>query len=83
MDINAEYQTGARLYFDAKRMAQDGLLVRDGCHIKVKDRLPLAPYLIFAATWDNIGLTSPISTPKIFSEMADAAFRTKFHTAGI
>lgn len=46
MDIDAEYQTGARLYFDVKRMAQDGLLVRDGCHIKVKDTLPLAPYFL-------------------------------------
>lgn len=83
MDINAEYQTGARLYFDAKKMAQNGLLVRDGCHIKVKDTLPLAPFLIFAATWDNVGLASQISTPKTFSEMADATFQTKFHTAGI
>ncbi len=83
MDINAEYQTGARLYFDAKRMAQDGLLVRDGCHLKVKDTLPLAPYLIFAATWDNIGLTSQISTPRIFSQMADTAFQAKCQTASI
>lgn len=77
MDIDAEYLTGARLYFDAKRMAQDELLVRDGCHVKVKDTMPLAPYLIFAATWDNIGLTSQISTPKNFSKMADAAFLAK------
>lgn len=75
MDINAEYQTGARLYFDAIRMAQDGLLVRDGCHLKVKDTLQLEPYLIFVATWDNIGLTSQVSTPKVFSEKADEAFR--------
>lgn len=75
MDINAEYQTGARLYFDAKRMAQEGMLVRDGCHLKVKDSLPLAPYLLFAATWDNIGLASQVSTPKFFSEKADEAFR--------
>lgn len=74
MDINAEYLTGARLYFDAQRMARDGLLVRDGCHIKVKDSLPLEPYLIFAATWDNVGLNSQVSTPKIFADMADKAF---------
>ena len=77
MDINAEYQTGARLYFDAKSMAQDGLLIRDGCHLKVKDTLPLVPYLIFAATWDTIGLAGPISTPKIFAEMADEVFQAK------
>lgn len=46
MDINAEYKTGARLYFDAEKIAKDGLLVRDGAHIKVKDFLPLEPYLI-------------------------------------
>ena len=33
---------------------------------------------IFAATWDNIGLAGPISTPKIFAEMADDVFRAKF-----
>ena len=75
MDINAEYQTGARLYFDAKSVAQDGLLVRDGCHLKVKDIMPLEPNLLFAATWDNIGIASQVSTPKIFSEKADEAFR--------
>ena len=80
MDINAEYLTGARLYFDAKRMAQDGLLVRDGCHIKVKEALPLEPYLMFTATWENVGLESQVSTPKIFAKMADEAFKTKHQT---
>lgn len=75
MDANAEYLTGARLYFDARKMAQDGLLVRDGCHVKVKDELPLDPYLIWVATWDTIGLESQISTPKIFSEQADKQFQ--------
>ncbi len=74
MDTNAEYLTGARLYFDAQKMAQDGLLVRDGTHIKVKDVLPLKPYLIWAATWDKLGLESPISTPKVFAETADKQF---------
>lgn len=36
-------------------MAYDGLLVRDGCHLKVKDKLLLKPYLIWAATWETIG----------------------------
>lgn len=75
MDVNAEYLTGARLYFDAKRMAQDGLLVRDGCHIKVKDKLPLKPYLIWAATWDTIGLESQLSIPRIFAEQSDKQFQ--------
>lgn len=75
MDVNTDYLTGARLYFNAEKMAQDGLLVRDGCHLKVKDTLPLEPYLLFAATWENIGLASQVSTPKIFSKKADEAFK--------
>ena len=75
MDTDAEYLTGARLYFDARRMAQDGLLVRDGCHIKVKDTLPLEPYLIWTATWETVGLPSRVSTPRIFAEGADRRFQ--------
>ncbi len=75
MDENSEYLTGARLYFDATRMAQDGLLVRDGCHLKVKDMLPLNPYLIWAATWETISLESQVCTPKIFAEQSDEQFR--------
>lgn len=78
MDENAEYFTGARLYFDAKKIAEDGLLLRDGCHLKVKDILPLKPYLIWAATWDIIGLSSQISTPKIFAAQADRQFQALF-----
>ncbi len=79
MDENAEYLTGARLYFDAKMIAQDGLLIRDGCHLKVKDVLPLKPYLIWTATWDTIGLASQLSTPKIFAEQADKQFENYLH----
>lgn len=74
MDIDAEYKTGARLYFDAEKIAKDGLLVRDGAHIKVKDCLPLEPYLIWAATWHKVGLESQISTPRIFAELSDEKF---------
>lgn len=74
MDIDAEYKTGARLYFDAEKIAKDGLLVRDGTHMKVKDSLPLEPYLIWTATWDKVGLESQISTPRIFAELSDEKF---------
>lgn len=74
MDIDAEYKTGARLYFDAEKIAKDGMLVRDGAHIKVKDCLPLEPYLIWTATWDKVGLESQISTPRIFTELSDKTF---------
>ncbi len=74
MDVNAKYSTGARLYFDAARIAKDGLLVRDGCHIKVKDMLPLEPYLIWSATWETAGLESQVSSPKVFASKADSRF---------
>lgn len=74
MDIYAEYKTGARLYFDAEKIAKDGLLVRDGAHIKVKDCLPLEPYLIWTATWENVGLERQISTPRIFAKLSDEKF---------
>lgn len=74
MDIDSEYKTGERLYFDAEKIAKDGLLVRDGAHIKVKDCLPLKPYLIWTATWDNVGLETQISTPRIFAELSDEKF---------
>ncbi len=79
MDENAEYKTGARLYFDMRKIAEDGLLLRDGSEIKVKDCLPLSPYLIWASTWDKIGLPDEISTPKIFAETSDAFFKKNFH----
>lgn len=71
MDIDSEYLTGARLYFDAGKMAKDGLLVRDGCHVKVKGSLPLETYLIWAATWDKVGLKNQISTPEVFAKESD------------
>ena len=74
MDEDAEYRTGARLYFDAEKIARDGLLVRDGCHLKVRDALLLEPYLLWAATWETVGLASQISTPKRFAEEADRQF---------
>lgn len=75
MDIDLEYKTGARLYFNAEKIAKDGLLVRDGAHIKVKDCLPLEPYLIWVATWDKVGLENQISTPRIFAELSDKTFK--------
>lgn len=82
MDLNSPYMSGARMYFDAKKMAEDGLLERDGCHIKVKDRLSLFPYLIWTATWDKLGISEPKSTPKEFSEAADNKFLQIFGSKG-
>ncbi len=74
MDENDEYIPGARLYFDAEKIAADGLLIRDGCHLKVKDELPLFPYLLFTATAESLGIDKT-STPKEFSEKADEKFK--------
>ncbi len=78
-DVNAAYRPGARLYLDARKMAADGLLIRDGLHVKVRDSLPLEPYLLWAATWDKLGLDGPISTPMIFSKAADRQFAILSH----
>lgn len=71
-DVNEEYIPGARFYFDAKQLAENGILVRDGLHYKVKDMLPLN-YALFIATIDNIPLKGKI-TPKTFSETSDKEF---------
>lgn len=77
-DENVEYKPGARLYFDMKKIAEDGLLIRDGGEMKVRDILQLKPYLVWTATWENVGLESPLSTPKIFADKADELFRKNY-----
>ncbi|MBR6781284.1 MAG: hypothetical protein IKM24_09760 [Clostridia bacterium] len=42
--------------------------------MKVKDILLLEPYLIWAATWDKVGLESQVSTPRVFAKRADEKF---------
>ena len=79
-DWNQTYQPGARLYFDMKRIAEDGLLIRDGSEIKVKDMLPLKPYLIWAATAKELGLEQETVTPRQFAEKADRYFQDHFRT---
>lgn len=74
MDENRDYNTGIRFYLDAKAMAEDGFLLRDGVHIKVKHRLPLDRYLLWWADWERVGLQEPVSTPRIFTEKSNAMF---------
>ena len=78
MDWDQPYRPGARLYFDMKRIAEDGLLIRDGSEIKVKDMLPLKPYLIWAATAKELDLEQETVTPRQFAEKADRYFREHF-----
>ncbi|MEN6305432.1 MAG: hypothetical protein ABFD96_22100 [Armatimonadia bacterium] len=52
---DTEYQPGVRLYFDAHLIIQAGLAVRDGLHtLKVRDRLPLQPYLVAKIGVDDL-----------------------------
>ena len=78
MDWDIPYLPGARLYFDMKRIAEDWLLIRDGSEIKVKDMLPLKPYLIWAATAKELDLEQGTVTPRQFAEKADRYFREHF-----
>jgi hypothetical protein len=77
MDVDGFYTAGARLYFNAEQVANDGLLIRDGVHVKIKGRLPLNPYLIWTATPEILGI-SELTTPRIFAETADRLFTEKF-----
>jgi hypothetical protein len=88
MDEQATYRPGVRLYFDSHRIIQDGLGVRDGLHIlKVRQRLPLQPYLIAAISSRNIypkGEPAPW-TLRTFVDQANAALvgqRPKQEPAG-
>jgi len=77
MDVDGFYTAGARLYFNAEQVANDGLLIRDGVHVKVKGRLPLNPYLLWTATPEILGI-SELTTPRIFAETSDRLFTEKF-----
>lgn len=74
MNQDMKYKTGIRLYFDSKKIARDGLLIRDGCHLKVKDKLPMEPYLLWVADWKSVGLRNQISTPAEFTAKANNMF---------
>ncbi len=72
------YRPGARFYFDAEAMALDGLLIRDGLHVKVKHKLPLAAYLLWTATPENVNPHETEWTPRKFATQADKSFEAWF-----
>lgn len=72
-DINQIYSAGARFYLNAQRLAEDGLLLRDGEHIKVKDSISLDKYLIWYSTAERLGIEQ-ITTPKKFFEKSNSKF---------
>lgn len=73
MDPDCGYTPGARFYFDTTRLLVEGLLVRDGCHYKVKDQLPLQ-LAVFTASVQTLHLQKRRLTPRIFTQEADLAF---------
>ena len=72
-DINQSYVAGARFYLDAKKLAADGLLLRDGAHIKVKNCIDLEKYLIWYSTPEILGIDE-LTTPKVFFELSNKRF---------
>lgn len=72
-DMNQIYTPGARFYLDAEKLAKDGLLLRDGEHIKVKNCIPLDKYLIWYSTAEKLGIKKE-TTPKEFFELSNKKF---------
>lgn len=70
---NQIYQSGFRFYLDAKKLAADGLLLRDGQHIKVRNKIPLDKYLIWYANAEKIGM-SVETTPDEFFKASNKQF---------
>jgi hypothetical protein len=80
-DPNAAYAPQARMYFDAHKLIENGLAVRDGTHfLKVYDQLPIADYLLLTIFEKDVTLPKgqPQWTPTLFTEQANALFARKF-----
>lgn len=75
-DENKSYEPGARIYVDAEKLANDGLLLRDGIHLKVRSELDLKKYMIASITPKD--LENMRFTPLTFSNKADKLFKNKF-----
>lgn len=73
IDVNQLYKPGARFYLDAEKIALDGLLLRDGEHIKVRDCIPLDKYLIWYSTTEKLGIRK-VSTPEEFFRLSNDKF---------
>lgn len=79
-DINQSYVAGARFYLDARALARDGLLFRDGAHIKVRDYIDLEKYLIWYSTPEILGIEEN-TTPKDFFELSNERFMKMYKEA--
>lgn len=65
---NQTYQAGCRFYLDSQKLANDGLLLRDGQHIKVTKEIQLDKYLICYLTADSIGLPTETTPKEVFEQ---------------
>ncbi len=72
-DVNQSYIAGARFYVDGRALARDGLLIRDGAHIKVRDSIDLEKYLIWYSTPEILRIGEH-TTPKEFFELSNERF---------
>lgn len=72
MEQDCEYQPGARFYFDTNNLAENGLLIRDGAHFKVKDKLSIE-HCELVVTKDDIP-NKKIITPRYFAQFADDVY---------
>ena len=63
-----------RFYLNAKKLASDGLLLRDGAHIKVKDYIDLNKYLIWYSTPEILGIDEN-TTPDKFFKLSNDKFK--------
>lgn len=79
VDIYSEqlYKPGVRFYFDCEKMARDGLILRDGIHIKVENRLKLDKYLIWYSTAEKIDIDE-YTTPHHFWKKSNDKFMELF-----
>lgn len=79
--LDTPYEPGVRLYFDNHAIIRACLAVRDGLHpMKVRDSLPLAPYLLAAITASGLGGQAEGTswTPRRFTEAANRQFDERF-----
>ena len=80
-DINQLYVAGGRFYLDALKLATDGVLLRDGAHIKVRDYIDLEKYLIWYSTPEILGIDK-YTTPKKFFELSNERFFNEYKHIG-
>ena len=73
MDENAKYEPGVRFYFDTSKLAESGILLRDGAHLKVMDKISI-DMCSFKIKATDIDFGNMELTPRNFANLADKAF---------